>query len=131
MVPRSPAKKSVPPTFRTASSLPKPRLTSAEWLLVVRRHWGVENNCHHTLDTAFREDERPWIESDPRGALVVALLRRTAYNVLTLFRSVTQRSEGRRATPWLDLLRWFYNAIISATDADLVALRARKLAAAP
>ena len=97
----------------------------------MRHHWGVENNCHHTLDTAFEEDDRPWIESDPRGMVVVALLRRLAYNVLTLFRSVTQRSDERRATPWLDLLRWFYNAIISATDADLSALRPRPLARAP
>jgi hypothetical protein len=106
-------------------------LTAAQWLLVVRHHWGVENNCHHTLDTAFEEDDRPWIVSDPRGMLVVALLRRLAYNLLTLFRSVTQRSDERRATPWLDLLRWFYNAIISATDADLAGLRPRPLARAP
>jgi DDE_Tnp_1-associated len=109
------------------ASLPACRLTAAQWLLLVRLHWGVENNCHHTLDTAFEEDDRPWIESDPRGMLVVALLRRLAYNLVTLFRSVTQRSEERRATPWLDLLRWFYNAIISATDADLAALRPRAM----
>lgn len=107
------------------ASLPASRLTAAQWLLVVRLHWGVENNCHHTLDDAFEEDERPWIKSDPRGMVVVALLRRMAYNLLTLFRSVTQRSDERRATPWRDLLRWFYNAIISATDADLSALRPR------
>jgi hypothetical protein len=113
------------------ASLRMSRLSSAQWLLLVRRHWGVENNCHHTLDTAFEEDDRPWIESDPRGVVVVALLRRAAYNILALFRSVTQRSAERRATPWLDLLRWFYNAIISATDADLSALRPRPLARAP
>jgi hypothetical protein len=113
------------------SSLPASRLTAAQWLLVARHHWGVENNCHHTLDTAFKEDDRPWIESDPRGMVVVALLRRLAYNLLTLFRSITQRSDERRATPWLDLLRRFYNAIISATDADLAELRPRPLARAP
>jgi hypothetical protein len=113
------------------ASLPACRLTAAQWLLLVRHHWGVENNCHHTLDTAFKEDDRPWIESDPRGMVVVALLRRLAYNMLTLFRSVTQRSDERRATPWLDLLRWFYNAIISATDVDLAELRPRPLARAP
>jgi hypothetical protein len=113
------------------ASMPACRLTAAQWLLLVRLHWGVENNCHHTLDTAFEEDDRPWIESNPRGMLVVALLRRLAYNLLTLFRSVTQRSDQRRATPWLDLLRWFYNAIISATDADLARLRPRPLAGAP
>ena len=113
------------------ASLPASRLTPAQWLLVVRLHWGVENNCHHTLDDAFEEDNRPWIKSDPRGMVVVALLRRMAYNLLTLFRSVTQRSDERRATPWRDLLRWFYNAIISATDADIEALRLRPLARSP
>ena len=112
-------------------SMPASRLTPKQWLLLVRLHWGVENNCHHTLDTAFEEDDRPWIESDPRGMLVVALLRRLAYTLLTLFRSVTQRSDERRATPWLDLLRHFYNAIISATDADLATLRPRPRAGAP
>jgi DDE_Tnp_1-associated len=113
------------------ASLPASRLSAAQWLLLVRCHWAVENNCHHTLDTAFKEDDRPWIESDPRGLVVVALLRRTAYTLMTLFRSVTLRSVERRATPWLDLLRWFYNAIISATDADIEALRPRPLARSP
>jgi hypothetical protein len=112
-------------------SMPASRLTPKQWLLLVRLHWGVENNCHHTLDTAFDEDDRPWIESDPRGMLVVAMLRRLAYTLLTLFRSVTQRSDERRATPWLDLLRWFYNAVICATEDDVSALRPRALARAP
>jgi hypothetical protein len=107
------------------ASLPTSRLTPKQWLLLVRLHWGIENNCHHTLDTAFEEDDRPWIESSPRGMLAVAVLRRLAYSLLTLFRSVTQRSEQRRATPWLDLLRWIYNAIIAATDADIASLRPR------
>lgn len=106
------------------SSLPASRLSPKQWLLLVRLHWGIENNCHHTLDTVFEEDDRPWIKSEPRGALVVALLRRVADNLVTLFRSVTQRSAERRATPWRDILRWFRNALLVATDAD-VDLRAR------
>ena len=47
------------------ASLDPDRLTSAQWLLLVRSHWGVENNNHHTLDTAFAEDDRPWIKADP------------------------------------------------------------------
>ncbi len=113
------------------ASLPASRLTAKQWLRLVRLHWGVENNCHHTLDTAFEEDERPWIESSPRGMLVVAILRRLALTLLALFRSITQRSDERRGTPWLDLLRWFYNAVISATDDDIAALRPRALARAP
>jgi hypothetical protein len=109
------------------SSLPLERLSHEQWLLVVRRHWAIENNCHHTWDTAFREDERPWIEKDPQGMLVVTLLRRVAYNMLALFRSVTQRSEERRATPWKDLLRWMYQALFSATAADSDGLRTREV----
>ena len=42
------------------TSLAPSRLTTREWLELVRRHWAVENNNHHTLDSAFREDDRPW-----------------------------------------------------------------------
>lgn len=107
------------------ASLPRASLSDAQWLLVVRRHWAVENNCHHTFDTAFREDDKPWIEDSPQGALSVLLLRRIAYNLLALFRSVTQRSEERRAMPWADLLRGFALALIAITEADLAALRPR------
>jgi hypothetical protein len=107
------------------SSLPRSELSDEQWLLLVRRHWGVENNCHNTFDTVFEEDDHPWIKADPKGMVVVMLLRRLAYNLLALFRGVTQRSEERRATPWRDLVRWFYNALIAATAADLSHLRSR------
>ena len=105
-------------------------LSPKQWLYVVRAHWGVENNCHNTFDKIFREDDRPWIKSSPKGALAVALLRRAAYNLLTLFRTVTQRSEDKRATPWLDLIESVYNALISTTAEQLNALRPRNSAAA-
>ena len=79
------------------SSLPASRLSAQQWLRVVRLHWGIENDVHHTLDTAFAEDDPPWLDTHPRGALVVALLRRIAYNLIALFRSVTQ-------TVWSDRL---------------------------
>ena len=59
---------------------------------------------HQILDGAFAEDDHPWITSNPRGALVVVMLRRIAYTVLTLFRSVTQRSDERRHMPWKGLM---------------------------
>jgi hypothetical protein len=101
-------------------SLPRLRLTDEQWLLVARLHWGVENNVHNTLDTVFHEDEHPWIESDPKGALVVALLRRIALNLLVLFRSVTQRSIDRRATPWRDLVRMVWLALVRICADDLL-----------
>ena len=108
------------------SSCPSEELTAAQWLLVVRRHWGAENNCHHTWDTVFEEDDRPWIEKDPQGMVVMMLLRRIAFNMLALFRTVTQRSEERRQTPWRDIVRWLYQAVIAATDEDVDGLRARE-----
>jgi hypothetical protein len=113
------------------SSLKAEVLSDKKWLLMVRMHWGVENQCHNTWDTAFQEDDRPWIEMDPQGALVVALLRRLVYNMMALFRSVTQRSEEKRQTPWKDLLRWMYNALIGAREEDLAGLRPRQRAVVP
>lgn len=96
------------------SSLPSVRLTADHWLLVARRHWGVETS-HQILDTAFEEDDHPWIEACPHGALVVAILRRIAYTMLTLFRTVTQRSDERRAIPWDTLMTDFFVTLITTT----------------
>jgi hypothetical protein len=113
------------------ASLSRVALSDPQWLRVVRLHWAVDNNCHHTFDTVFAEDDKPWIEDSPRGALAVLLLRRIAYNLMTLFRSVTQRSDERRAMPWADLLRGFAQALVALTEAQLQDLRARNNAVAP
>jgi len=112
------------------SSLEVTRLTARQWLRLVRLHWGVENNCHNTWDTAFKEDDRPWITADPRGTVNVMILRRIAYNLMALFRSVTQRSDERRETPWRTLIQAFYDVVITATDDDVKGLRSRSLAPA-
>jgi hypothetical protein len=108
------------------SSLAQNSMTNEQWLALIRSVWGVENNCHHTYDKTFEEDDRLWINEAPRGTLAVTLLRRVAYNLLTLFRSVTQRSEKRRGTPWKTLMAWVYNACIASTPADLAGLRQRQ-----
>lgn len=107
------------------SSLEANRLGDKQWLYMIRQHWAVENQCHNTWDTVFSEDDRPWIDSDPKGTVVVMLLRRLAYNMLALFRSVSQRSELRRQMPWRDLIRSMYNAMICLGESDLARLRAR------
>ena len=110
------------------SSLQRDALTDEQWLLLVRRHWGVENDCHQIWDKIFREDDKPWIEAGEgasQGTVVVMLLRRIGYNLLALFRSVTQRSEERRQMPWKDLVRWVYNTLIAATALDTEGLRRR------
>jgi len=112
------------------SSYDPKRLTTAEWMLLVRSHWGVENQNHHTFDTAFVEDDRPWIETDENGMLAVLLLRRIAYTLLALFRSVTLRSDEGRATRWKALLQAVRDVLIAATEEQLAGLRLREFAAA-
>ena len=112
-------------------SLPRSTLHRAQWLRVARLHWGVENNVHNTLDTVFEEDGHPWIEADPKGALVVALLRRIALNLLVLFRSVTQRSEERRAMPWAALIRLVWLALVRANADDLRVIPCEPVITAP
>lgn len=112
------------------SSLPASRLTRAQWLRIVRLMWGVENAVHCTLDKTMREDEHPWIQADPKAALVIALLRRIAYNLLAVFRSVTLRSELSRSTPWKQVMRWVELALLTATRDDVAGLRDRYAPAA-
>lgn len=111
-------------------SLPASRLSPAQWLRVVRLMWGVENAVHCTLDKTMREDEHPWIQADPKAALVIALLRRIAYNLLALFRSVTLRSEHSHSTAWKLLMRWVELALLTATQDDVARLRVRHAPAA-
>jgi hypothetical protein len=107
------------------SSLAKEELLPAQWLLMVRLHWTVETT-HQILDTALLEDERPWIVNDANGALAVLILRRVVYTLLTLFRSVTQRSEEKRAMPWKQLLKWVERTLTGADLSTLSGLRNRK-----
>lgn len=106
------------------SSLAADRLVAAQWALIVRRHWGVETT-HQILDVSFREDDHPWVESEPRTALVVALLRRIAYTMLALFRGVTQRSDARRAGSWRELLADVRDTLLLLADVHLQGLRKR------
>ena len=106
------------------SSLPHFCLTPEHWLLLIRRHWGVETS-HQILDGPFAEDDHPWISSNPRGALVVAILRRIAYTLLTLFRSVTQRSDERRSAPWKRLMLDVFTALLTTNEDHIRGLRFR------
>jgi hypothetical protein len=113
------------------SSVQRDVLTDEQWLLLVRNHWWVENGCHQVWDKIFREDAKPWIQSGEgscQGTVVVMLLRRLGFNLLALYRGVTQRSEEKRQMPWKDLMRQVYNALIAATEADTGALRPRMAA---
>lgn len=107
------------------SSRPTADLTAEQWLLIARRHWAVENNLHGTLDVAFEEDDFPFMPSSPKGSLNVMLLRRIAFNLLALFRGVTQRSVEKRATPWATLFDNLFIALVSASAETVEGLRVR------
>lgn len=109
-------------------SLPVGRLTADQWLYLIRLHWGVECT-HNLLDKFLAEDTHPFIVADPQGMVNIMLLRRMALNLLALFRGVTQRADEQRQTPWRDVIRWFYNTLIAATEEHLRGLRPRSLPA--
>ena len=48
-----------------------------------------------------------------------------AYTLLTLFRSVSLRSEQKGEIAWASLMRWVCNAVVAATEAHLEAIRPR------
>lgn len=108
------------------SSMRSGALTPKQWLETIRGYWGsVESGCHKTFDVAFEEDKRPWITGDDQGMLAVLLLRRLAYNLMELFKTVTQRSAEKRAIPWADLMRSFGNSVLLATSDCLSGLKHR------
>jgi hypothetical protein len=61
--------------------------------------------------------------------VVVMLLRRLTYNILTLYRSVTLRSESNRAQPWTTLMRTLYKALLQATEEAMAGVRRRAVIA--
>lgn len=113
-----------------ASSLQAHAITPRQWMALIRTRWGVENNLHWTLNTILQEAKHPWIEAAPRGTVVVMLLRRIAYSLLALFRSVTLHPHAGEEMPWKQLLDWVYDALMAAHEDSLEALRPRKQAAA-
>lgn len=107
------------------TSRPAAALQAGQWVTLLRARWGVEST-HHTLDTVFAEDDQPWFPTSPRGTLTVILLRRIAYTLIALFRGHSLRGELARLTPWRDIIRWTYNALLTATEATVANLRSRR-----
>lgn len=112
------------------TSLEHTELSPDKWLELVVARWGVET-AHQILDCAFQEDDHPWITSDANGALAVMLLRRLVYTVMTLFKSVTLRSEGNREMTWRELMKQIRDTLEWAQGKVLDGLRARTFAKPP
>jgi predicted transposase YbfD/YdcC len=56
------------------------KLKAREALAETRRHWGIENNFHWVLDTAFGEDD--WKVREKRLARNLSVLRRIGFNLV-------------------------------------------------
>ena len=81
------------------TNLPSHRLTAQECLEVVRRHWGIENNCFWALDTQWKEDAGLWVRKG-NGLLVCSLVRMIAYNLLVTLREVHGKAEHWHTRTW-------------------------------
>lgn len=112
------------------TSLEAAELPAEKWLRLIVLRWGVETS-HQILDGAFAEDDRPWITKDARGALAVMLLRRVAYTLLTLYRSVTQRSDENRLQPFRKVMEWMKDTVKWPNEDELESLRSRSFAVPP
>jgi hypothetical protein len=112
------------------TSLAATELSAEKWLELVVLRWGVET-AHQILDCAFEEDDHCWITSDANGALVVMLLRRLVYTILTLYKSVTLRSEDNREMTWRELMDQIRDTLEWAQGKILDDLRPRTFAVPP
>lgn len=81
-------------------------LTPRQILLLVRLHWGIENDCNWSFDMQFGEDDGVWCTKN-KATLVLGVLRMIAYNYLQWLRKKHVREEHPRAPstplPWRDL----------------------------
>lgn len=114
------------------SSMILSRLIPEKWLALIVLRWGVETS-HQILDlrNAFDEDNHPWIHADAQGTLVVQLLRRVVYTLMTLYKSVTLRSEEDSVAPWRRHMEWIEDTLKWPNSEELEGLRTRVFAVPP
>lgn len=102
------------------TSFPCGRLSGEQCLLVVRLHWGIENDCFWSLDTQWLEDDVPWC-SRGRAVEVLSWFRLMAYNLVQLLRRRTLRKKSPDASrepppPWDRVFAWINQAWLLAPE---------------
>lgn len=107
-------------------------LVPEKWMALIVARWGVETS-HQVLDMegVFEEDKHPWIHADANGNLVVQVLRRIVYTLLTLYRSVTLRNEEESLKPWRRHLEWLKETLKSERRDVFEDLRTRQCKVPP
>lgn len=104
------------------TNLTQSRLTPQQWMTAIRKHWMIENNAHWILDMRFHEGKHPW-SRNPHSMLAAILLRRIAFNIVSLFRGVYLRSDENRLTPWKDIMDGFEDVLRLGTREHFVPRR--------
>ena len=104
------------------------RLSSTQILWLIRRHWGIENDCFWSLDMKWREDALPWCTIGP-AIEVLGLMRMMAYNLVQLARTRSLRPRDahghpRAAPAWQSVFRWIQQALRLDLPASRVLLQA-------
>jgi len=112
------------------TSLTQSELSPENWLALIVLRWAVET-VHQILDCAFQEDKHPWITKDANGALVLMLLRRLVFTLMTLYKSVTLRSDENREMTWPELMAQIKDTLEWAQGKILDGLRPRTFAVPP
>lgn len=103
------------------------RLKPTEIVTLVRRHWGIENDCFNSLDVQWREDSKPWW-TEGNAVPALGVLRLMAYNIAQALRKRHLRVRvGKRwdPTPWRDIFE-----LLKATLIELARLAALPTATA-
>jgi predicted transposase YbfD/YdcC len=82
------------PSLETAYFISSLSTEAAEFLKIIRSHWGVENGLHWVLDMAFREDDARLRKG--YGDQNFAVLRQLALNLLRQDQSTKLGVKGKR-----------------------------------
>ncbi|MBW6496576.1 MAG: transposase [Burkholderiaceae bacterium] len=98
--------------------------TPSQILLVVRLHWGVENDAFNSLDLQWREDSGPWCTLGT-AVWALGLLRLMAYNTVQLLRRRRLRDKNpngslRAPMSWRSLFKVIEDALLLDLEPVLV-----------
>lgn len=89
-----------------ATNLTTGAMTPKQLLLLVRRHWAIENDCNWSFDMVFGEDDGAWC-TQGKAVLALGVLRMLAYNLMQWLRKrhvqVCHARVASTPRPWLEL----------------------------
>ncbi|MCD6498321.1 MAG: ISAs1 family transposase, partial [Deltaproteobacteria bacterium] len=77
---------------------------SIQILLLVRGHWGIENDSNNSLDLQWLEDSGPWC-TQGNAVWALGLLRLMAYNIVQYLRKRRLRRNDKIGA-WMSPMRW-------------------------